>query len=248
MAVRRKKRHLKLPGLNVNSTRPECARAMQILLVAHESADALLIAYDLTRGERGRPRGMTTDKEQDLLRSMLVMAAGGLDAATKQLIRDTLAILTWCDPKSSNSFEKFVARRIQQESSSSGMLVGVKLIAAALVSTSPMDRLALEYVSYLTDGSLQSAESLFEVAAALGVDPVEAQLNDPSWKELFAVRNKIIHEVDINLDAHLRKRNVRSQKTMSEYSMRLFTLGAAFIESVDKRLTGVPILPESGGK
>jgi hypothetical protein len=35
-------------------------------------------------------RGMSTDEEQDLLRAMLVTAAPGLDAMTKQLIRDAL--------------------------------------------------------------------------------------------------------------------------------------------------------------
>ncbi len=78
----------------------QCSKAYLILKHTHESSQALLRAYRLLRLVRGINtsgknelkiiRGMSTDEEHDLLRSMLVTAASGLDAMTKQLIRDTL--------------------------------------------------------------------------------------------------------------------------------------------------------------
>ena len=67
-----------------------CSKAAVILARTHESADALLKAFELAQQERGTPRGMSTDDEQDLLRAMLVMTAAGLDSMLKQLIRDAL--------------------------------------------------------------------------------------------------------------------------------------------------------------
>jgi hypothetical protein len=72
---------------------PLCKSAGRILETAHDSAGALLKAFDLARTQRGRSAGMSTDQEQDLLRVMLVMAAAGLDGMVKQLIRDTLPSL-----------------------------------------------------------------------------------------------------------------------------------------------------------
>jgi hypothetical protein len=194
----------------------------------------MLKAYDLARQQRERPRGMTTDNEQDLLRSMLVMAAAGLDATAKQLVQDTLSHLISFDDRARNSFEKFVARRLTADPGGTPVSSGLKLLAAALATPSPQIHLIKEYVNHLTGSSLQSTESLFEVAAALGADPNEAGLTPKDLDPIFATRNKIIHELDINLEARMRKRNVRSQRHMIHSSSRLLKLGSAFLLSVDK--------------
>ena len=84
----------RVPKLRELTNRPVASEACQgaalILKHTHDSASALLKAFNLAREGRGRPRGMTTDEEQDLLRAMVVMAAAGLDAMAKQLIRDGL--------------------------------------------------------------------------------------------------------------------------------------------------------------
>jgi hypothetical protein len=180
---------------------------------------------------------MTTDNEQDLLRSMLVMAGAGLDATSKQLVQDTLPSLITSDDKAQNSFEKFVARRLGGDPASGQPGVNTRLLATVLASPTPQARLIDEYVSHLTGGSLQSTESLFEIAAALGADPTAIGLVPKELTPIFATRNKIIHELDINLEAHMRTRNVRSQEAMLRDTNRLFRLVGALIESVDGRLS-----------
>jgi len=230
------RRTLALAPLTVTCLSDKCQRAKLILETAHASASALLKAYELARAQRGRPRGMTTDNEQDLLRSMLVMTAAGLDAIAKQLITDALPSLLDVDDKAQNSFEKFLARRLGSDSSSS-VLVGARLLAAALATRAPQARLIQEYVGQLVGGSLQSTDSLFEVAAALGVDPASIHLDPARLRPIFETRNRIIHELDINLNSPRRTRNVRSQQEMIRGCEHLFRLASALVASVDKRLS-----------
>lgn len=232
-------RPLRLKHFHKFAVTQTCERSMQIALTAHEASDALLSAYEVMRHQRGRPRGMTTDSEQDLLRSMLVMAASGLDASAKQLIKDTFVELVKFDLKAQNSFEKFVQRRLSNDLSS-GVNLSSKLLASVLVSDNPRDRLISEFVQNLIGGSLQSIDSLFEVAAALGADPSDIGLNPSQLKPVFETRNKIIHELDINLVEKTRTRNVRSQTVMIQFTELLFDVTSRLIRSVDTRLRTNP--------
>ncbi len=74
-------------------------------------------------------RGMTTDEEQDLLRAMLVSAASGLDAMTKQLIREALPIIIQIGKEALAELEKFVTRRLRDGTDDS--LEGLRLSTCA---------------------------------------------------------------------------------------------------------------------
>lgn len=229
-------KHHTLEEFSATCSSGACERALLIATTAHAAANAILQAYELVRSQRGRPRGMTTDNEQDLLRSMLVMAASGVDATVKQLVQDTLPHLIARDAKAQNSFQKFVERSLVVETATGTGSVNLELLAAALVSPAPQKRLIDEYVSELTGSSLQSTDSLFRVAAALGADPTQIGLIPAEIRPIFNIRNKIIHELDLNLEARTRTRNVRSQATMIRDTERLFRLVQALVLSVDGRL------------
>ena len=53
------------------TTKSATRKATAIYGYGHYSASSFLAAFELARAERGRPRGMTTDQKQDLLRVML---------------------------------------------------------------------------------------------------------------------------------------------------------------------------------
>lgn len=237
MATAQKTAALRLSAFPRTCRSRECEKAVLVAYTAHAASDALLAAYEVMRHRRGRPRGMTTDNEQDLLRSMLVMAAAGLDATVKQLVQDTLVQLVPLDSRAQNSFEKFVLRRLGGDAGTGVAVMNTKLLAAVLVSKDPQQRLLQEYVLHLTGSSLQSVESLFEVAAALGAEPAQIRLVPAELKPIFETRNKIIHELDINLDVPRRTRNLRSQTTMIRDTERLFRLAHSMIASVDNRLS-----------
>src|SRR2546427_11203469 len=114
-----------------------CGNAALILEKAHESSTALLKAFNLARDERGRPRGMSTDEEQDLLRAMVVLAAAGADGMVKQLIREALPSLLDRDPRAQEALEKFIARQIRPDTPDIDRGIGAKFLARALCRPSP---------------------------------------------------------------------------------------------------------------
>ena len=148
-------RRLRTPQLTEPKAE-QCAKAAVILERTHDSADALLKAYDLARTQRGKPRGISTDDEQDLLRAMLVMATAGLDSMLKQLIRDTLPDLVRYDDRVREGFEKFIARSLREGPESAA---GVKFLARVLAAPSYQEQAIEEYIADLAGGSLQSARN-----------------------------------------------------------------------------------------
>jgi len=195
-AVKRRHR-LRSPGLTQPQTEA-CNKAAVILERRHDSADALLKAFELAHEKRGTRRGMTTDDEQDLLRAMLVMAAAGLDSMLKQLIRDAMSALVKVSPPVREGLEKFVTRSIRGDAESLESLSGSKFLGRVLAAESPQTQVIEEYIRDLTGGSLQSAPELAKTTAALGLSRVKVDVH--RFEEVFDIRNKIIHELDINLD------------------------------------------------
>jgi hypothetical protein len=151
---------MRLSALDINTRSACCENSSLILRHAYESSGALLKAYGLARQQRGGRRGMTTDQEQDLLRAMLVMATAGLDAMSKQLIRDALPDLLKKSERALNTFEKFIARRLTSDQDASEKSAANRFLARVLSRPSPQAQLTEEYVQDLTRGSLQSTEAL----------------------------------------------------------------------------------------
>lgn len=195
---------------------PECLRkAALIYECSHTSATSLLTAFDDARQDRGRergkrrgklPRGSLTDHEQDILRAALVMACAGMDGALKQAIRDSLPHLIDHKDSVKTEFRKFIGRRIGQNEGTK-----VKFLAEILSEANPRYSLVEEYIADLTGDSLQSEGQVRKTLIALGIDSNKLQLDFPRLKQIFGVRNQIIHELDIDLDAPRRNRQVRRQ-------------------------------------
>jgi len=210
----------------------ELSKSKLILKHTHESAKSLLSAFENVRKLRGAPRGATTDSEQDLLRAMLVLTAAGLDSMIKQIIRDTLSILAELDIKVENGVETFVARQLRSDPDSIETTKSNRFLARLLISKSRRDQAIQEYIDELTGGSLQSPEELIRAAFALGLEPNKCNINPDILRPIFKVRNNIIHELDIDLNAPHRHRYNRSKIKMVQDSNILLEIG-------DKILLGV---------
>ena len=70
----------------------------------------------------------------------------------------------------------------------------------------PRAKLIEEYIRELTGESLQSADEILRTTAALGLENKTLGLDILRLKEIFQIRNKIIHELDLDLNAPKRKR------------------------------------------
>lgn len=220
-----------------NVTKSEIQDARTILEYAHTSASAILKAYGLAKDQRGAPRGMTTDEEQDLLRAMLVMAAAGLDGMLKQLIRDSMPTLAALDGDVRTNLQKFITRQIRGEPETPDLTPGAKFLGKILAASSHHVQVIEEWIGYLTAGSLQSPRELFKISEAFSLNPKTIPLNREMLKEIFEIRNNIIHELDIDLSGDRRKRNLRRQTDMIRYANDLFTVGSGFLVQVSSKLS-----------
>lgn len=226
---RKLKRLQELPDF---STLPAvCAEAAFILQHTHSAASALFKAYQLLRRRRTAERGMTTDEEQDLLRAMLVMTAAGLDGMAKQLIRNSLPKLAPSQTEVRKGLRRFIASQLAATGESAA-----NFMADLLSSQDQYAQVIERYIFQLTGGSLQSVDEILSTAAALGVAKNELGINIQMLKQTFAVRNAIIHELDMNLSGERRKRNIRREKDMTEMVELLLTLSSGLIQRVAERL------------
>jgi len=220
----------------ISSFKEPAAKAATIYEYTHASVMSLLTAYDTSRTAKKGKAGATTDAEQDILRAALVVAASGFDAMLKQLIRDTLPFLVDGDYRVSEGLEKFIQRQVKSEDGGSEAYAGAKFFAKVLAASSTQGAVIDQYIRELTGDSLQSADQIMKAAAALGVDTAAAKLNPKELRDIFLIRNKIIHELDIDLDGSRRKRNQRKQDDMVKYCDTLLKTGIAILKVVDEKL------------
>lgn len=219
----------------IPSPKARMAKAALIYKHTHTSASSLLGAFDDAKAKRGNVRGVLTDQEQDILRASLVMACAGLDGGIKQGIRDCLDHLLSTDQQVREGFEKFIRKRIGGENDVLEMGGGAKFLARILADESPRQRLVEDYIRELTGDSLQSAEEVLKAAAALGIDHKDLKLDIPKLKEIFRLRNKIIHELDVDLEAPKRKRKVRSQSDLLNSTDYVLKVARTFLVALNKK-------------
>lgn len=77
--------------------------------------------------------------------------------------------------------------------------------------------------------------------AAMGISDPDTKKIVPKiteTKNIFKIRNKIIHELDIKLDATRRKRKVRGQDDLISYSDEILKIGKSYIEYLDDIILG----------
>jgi hypothetical protein len=215
---------------------PLLVKSATIFQYTHTSASSLIAAFADAKKKRGNPRGVLTDQEQDILRAALVMSCAELDASLKQAIRDCLEFLLEKDKRVRDGFEKFIRKRVSGEGDVLELASGAKFLSIILAEKEPRKRLIEEYIKELTGESLQSVEEIMRTSAALGIEVKDLGLDIPRLKEIFGIRNKIIHELDINLEAPKRKRRVRGQEDLLDTSDVILSAAKSVLEAIDKKL------------
>jgi hypothetical protein len=235
----------KLRNLALNSDiAKDCESAKLVLEYTHKTASSLLQAYEKIRKARKAKSGTSTDQEQDLLRAMLVMAAAGLDGMAKQLIRDTMPSLVTKVQAVRSGLETFISRQIRGDADIAEPISGAKFVARLFAAPSHQRQAIEEYIGELTGGSLQSADELIRIGSAFGLQPQDIELDGRkknAAQNIFDIRNKIIHELDMNLYAQAgrgkRKRNQRKVEDMKTYVETLLDVGVSLTNKVSTMLS-----------
>lgn len=208
---------------------PECQSAFIILCNAHESASSFLDIFNTTRQARGA-RGAATDEEQDLLRAMLLFAASGLDSMVKQLIRDALSNVVSKSTGAHAMLETFLSRRLKR-----GDELDYDLLAQVIANETPRERIVTELISDLTSASLQSSEQLLRAASYFDVPSSNITTDVNHLRSIFAVRNQIAHEMDVDFGQPNRNRRPRRRQNMVDETSEIFRVADNFLREVDQR-------------
>jgi hypothetical protein len=210
-----------------NST--HCEKAHQVFETAFATCKSFLNSFDQVRKDRNA-KGAPTDLEQDLLRAMLVFACSGLDAIIKQLIKDALPIVIEKNEGAEAQFRSFIERRIGQDQK-----LNYELIALSLTSRTPRDQTLERFKTLLSQDSLQSKDQIFQIAAFFDIPSKDIATSADDLREVFRMRNKIIHELDIERGGSNRSRVSRRRADMIKAVNTVFKTAGAILAEVDKR-------------
>lgn len=216
--------------LPIRPAKPVLLSAHSILERASDSAQAFIDAFATVRKAR-KAKGTATDHEQDLMRAALIFAAAGLDSMVKQLVRDTLQLVTAKDRGAHSQFTDYVQGRLKRADGAD-----LRFLAEALAADRPAPHLQQELVRELTGSSLQSKDQLLRVAGYFAIPASEISKDLNKLQTVFQARNQIAHEMDILLGQANRGRRQRKSKTMEEYASVVLNTAVAFYSAVQKRV------------
>lgn len=187
-------------------------------------------------------KGKAVAGADDLLRAMLLFACSGLDAVVKQLVQDAMGAILHTDPGAQNEFRKFVERRIKRGAADDAdrlnlgnSVLDSKLLAELMVSFDPRAKLVAMLTRSLTSDSLQSRDQLLKVAAHFALSAAEVMDEPNVTKDAFDARNKIVHEMDVDL-ASGNARRQRDYAVMVKWCDNIISISRRFIGSVEAKL------------
>ena len=224
---------LKIRNFESSVQDPLANDAWVILSYAHLTADALYDSFCVVREKQGS-KGTTTDEQQDLLRSMLVLALAGLDSSTKQLVTLALPALVGREAVSADALLEFGTRRL---SGLGDRADANRLLLSLMIDDEPRQRLVSEFVEDLAGDSLQSVGQLMRVVNVLGVESPTLRTQVTGLEEAFGVRNNIIHRMDINFSFLNRNRTSRSIAKLVPMTNQVLETAEAIVLAVDELLT-----------
>ena len=211
-------------------------KAHIILCNAQDAASSFLHIFLESRQKRGA-RGAPTDEEQDLLRAMLLFSSSGLDSMAKQLVRDALPSAIELSVGSARLFQQFVERRLVRSEK-----VNWPVLAELIADKQPRDRLIQYLVEDLVAGSLQSVEALMKAAAHFDIPSdnlFESKQEQNEYRRIFAARNQVIHEMDVDFDQPNRNRRPRRKQQMIDDTDRIFVVSERFLRGVASKIESV---------
>lgn len=217
-------------------------------VVFQYTVDSVNNFYRVYQESRTGSKGSTTHEEQDLLRAMLVFSCSGLDAVVKQLIKNSLEKVIEKDLSgvgARKEFQKFVERRIKKVTINNDedkpLQIDVNFVSQVLTSLEPKKELLRSLQKSLTDDSLQSRDQLLRAAAHFAITKDEMLTDSEETKTAFDIRNDIIHEMDVDLEASSqgkKKRKMRGAPEMIKYTQNILNVGCSFINTVNQKING----------
>ncbi len=202
-----------------------------ILSSTRETVESLFEIYNNLETEKN-----SDEKNQDLLRAIILFSSSGVDAIVKKLINDTIDKIINNDEGAAKQFKDFVDKKIQENKNG----INSKLLSELFTCDNPKEQLISVLKRDLTANSLQSAEELFKVASYFNIPTAEFSIRADTLKEIFKVRNQISHEMDVELNSENFKRNKRTKPEAEKISKDLLELAEEFISLIETKIDQHP--------
>ncbi len=228
---------IKSPSVKKEPKNQELAKAYFILVHTHETSGSFLSSFDSRPNKMGAP----TDQDQDLLRAMLIFASAGLDSMVQQLVKDALGIVINCDRGAFQQFESFISTAIKMPVSGSQLpTIDFNMLASALSQRTPRDAFLSTLVKKLTSNSMQSRSQLLSAAAHFGIIADELMSDFKKVDQVFEIRNRISHDMDIDFNQSNRRRFPRKREDMVGNTNLLLEIADKFFVAIEKRVLAKP--------
>ncbi len=213
-----------------------CKKSYWILGAAHQTASELLDLFDNPGGQKREP-GNPSNTDQDLLRSMLIFAGAGLDAAIKQLIKEAFPDIAENDEAVRTKVVEHFSKHLARSETAS-----TKDLVRWLFEEKPRTAMINDLIKELTSDSLQSKTQIEKVIDYLKLDrKTILSVSDSTLKATFDARNMIIHELDVDFSKRPRQgqrtRTQRQRSNMVEFTNAVFGIAAGFLNEVNTKLS-----------
>jgi hypothetical protein len=214
-----------------------CGEAVSILRSAHGTASYLAEVFDYlemqVEAADGTAQAEFAAQNEELLRAMLIFAGSGLDAMIKQLVQDALPDVINLRTGAQEQFRQFVEKRLKR-----GDGPDYSFVAGVIADPDPRLRLVGDLVERLTSRSLQSVDEILRVGSFFDI-PSQTLIPEPeATRNVFSVRNQIIHEMDIDSARSDKSRRSREYSDMVGHTQELFNVAGRFLAAVDTQLNG----------
>lgn len=175
---------------------------------------------------------------------MLIFASAGLDVFVKQLIKSKLPKLLRVDKVAQFKFKEYVKRGLNKNDKEI-----LNVLAFALIDRNPRRIFLDEYIQSMTGESLQSVDELMRVSEASGLNTKMIFTNEKmnSLKDVFKVRNEIIHAMDINTSndnfntTGYRTRRQRVSTKMEQHTKNILNLAEELFSVFKKKFEDLSI-------
>lgn len=84
---------------------------------------------------------------------------------------------------------------------------------------------------------MQSSEELIKAGNAMGLSSDVVKLDVERLQRIFNIRNQIVHDLDIELDASRRNRYIRKKSDMISHTNYILEIAESILYAVDEKLS-----------
>lgn len=171
--------------------------------------------------------------KQNILRAIILFSCSGIDAIVKQLIIETLEPVIERDEGAQEQLRVFAQRKLK-----SGPDVNYVMLAELLTAKNSRKQLIGMLKKDLSFDSLQSSEQLYKVASFFNIstDKLVGKDARENLKKAFNTRNRIIHQMDVDLEQKEIKYFEHSQDEVELVFSTIETVAQNYISAVNEVL------------